>query len=114
MSGRAAIMGTFVDREGGRSTSFDNAKVDCPRCEEAGGWTGYNTGLNCPFGCGVRVVSTQAEDNERWRREMDAAEAVSRERRVLRRSKRGPSVAQKDKKASDDKGAGGMTRKEGC
>ena len=66
----------------GPSLGWDNAKIECPRCP--GGWKA----LECPHGCGVRLVSTAAEDLRAWRERMDAEEAARREYRAQRKRER--------------------------
>jgi hypothetical protein len=65
----------------GPSFGWDNAKIECSKCD---GWTG----LECPRGCGVRLVSTQAEDNAAFRQQMRSEERERRQRREARRAAR--------------------------
>lgn len=73
----------WVDRamDGLPTFGYNNAKVQCPECD---GWTG----VTCPHGCGVRLVSTQAEDDAAFRARMRAEEAERRARRDERRARR--------------------------
>ena len=85
---RVAIISHFTDAEGDRGVAFGGARVDCPRCEELGGWDGRDTGLGCPYGCGVRVFSTQKEEDARWRAEEHVREQIRRDARTLRKAAR--------------------------
>jgi hypothetical protein len=84
---RAAIS-WFARGEDGPFFGYDAAKIDCPRCEEAGGWDGENSGLCCPFGCGVRLLSTQEAEDERFRAEEKARAQIRRDERAARRAER--------------------------
>lgn len=77
---RAAIQWSEQHADG-PSIGWENAKVKCSECD---GWTG----LSCPHGCGVELISTQAEDDAEWRKRMDEEERERRERRAARRRER--------------------------
>lgn len=85
LASRVSLTGRYRDAEGGLGTFFENARVDCERCEALGGWTGADSGLHCPYGCGVRVVSTQAQDDKRCLAEERVREDIRRERREARK-----------------------------
>jgi hypothetical protein len=53
----------------------------CPECD---GWTG----TTCPHGCGVRLISTQAEDDIAFRERMREEEAERRRYRAERKAAR--------------------------
>lgn len=66
----------------GGSISFEAAKVTCPRCD------GF-TGTRCPVeGCGVQLISIQAQRDEEFRARMREQEAERRARRAARRAER--------------------------
>jgi hypothetical protein len=83
-----AIHGMFSDSEGCRGTFYDAGRIDCPRCEELGGWDGKDSGLHCPYGCGVRVISVQAEATERYNAESRVREQIRRDVRMLRKAQK--------------------------
>lgn len=85
---RIALSGHSRNDAGDWYAYYDNARVDCERCEEVGGWTGADSGLYCPYGCGVRIISTQAEDSARFRAEAHVRESVRRERLLVRKAER--------------------------
>ena len=75
-------IGWHGQAEDGPLFGYDNAKIQCSRCE------GF-TGLECPQeGCTVRLVSTQAEDDEAFRRKMAEEETERRRYRAERRAAR--------------------------
>lgn len=74
-----------ISQVSGDGISWLPAHVDCERCEPLGGWSGIDSGLHCPFGCGVRVFSTNDQENERYRAESAVREQIRRDRRALRR-----------------------------
>jgi hypothetical protein len=76
-----ACIGWTVRLDDGSSFGFDNAKVKCPECD---GWTG----TTCPHGCGVRLISTQAEDDIAFRERMREEEAERRRYRAERKAAR--------------------------
>jgi hypothetical protein len=78
---RYAAIGWSERGPEGPSFGWDHAKVECERCD---GWEG----VVCPHGCGVRLISTQAEHNAAWRERMDREEAERRQRRAERRAER--------------------------
>jgi len=86
VSERAGIIETGIANDGLPFTSFENAEVRCPECE---GWKG----TVCPHGCGVRLVSTQAEDTAKVMAELRERDAESKRRRDERRQRRASGSA---------------------
>lgn len=78
---RAAISRRDTASDGLPMFGWDNAKVKCAECD---GWTG----TVCPHGCGVRLVSTQREDDEAFKVRQCAEEAQRRLEREERRARR--------------------------
>jgi hypothetical protein len=64
--------------EDGPGFGYVGAKIACAKCD---GWKA----LECPHGCGVRVISTAKEDAEEFRERMDREGA---ERRAYREERR--------------------------
>jgi hypothetical protein len=67
--------------DGHPSFGYGAAKVQCANCD---GWEG----TVCPNGCGVHLVSVQAEKDAECMRRMRAEDAERRERRAARRAAR--------------------------
>lgn len=78
-----ASIGWTIQHADGPSFGFDNARIECSKCD---GWTG----TSCPNGCGVRLISTQAEDDAAYReRAMHEAEERKAYREARRRERDG-------------------------
>lgn len=88
MGDRASI--THVSSD---DIAFESARIDCPRCESIGGWDGERSGLYCPYGCGVRLFSVQAEETARYNAEGDVREQIRRDKRMLRKARKANLVA---------------------
>lgn len=78
---RAAIL-RRIHHDDGLSHAIESAKVQCPECD---GWTG----LSCPHGCGVHLVSVQAEEDAALMERMAAEDVERRARRAARKAQRG-------------------------
>jgi hypothetical protein len=74
----AAIMSLVSDAgDGHPSCGYDAAKVKCAECD---GWEG----VACPHGCGVHLMSVQAEKDAEFMARMRAEDAERKERRAAR------------------------------
>jgi hypothetical protein len=81
MSERAAIQWN-VQAADGPVFGWDKAKVQCANCD------GF-TGTECPVdGCGVRLVSIQAEEDARYRQRMRVEAEERKARRAEMRARR--------------------------
>lgn len=80
-SEHAALRFTIRASDGLASFGYENAKVKCPECD---GWNG----TVCPHGCGVRLISTQAEDDARFRERLRAARDERKARHAEIRARR--------------------------
>lgn len=89
MNERYAAIGWLIRDEDGPSFGWDHAKVQCAECD---GWEG----TTCPHGCGVRLVSTEAEHAAAFRERMRREEAERRERREQRRRERAARTGDKE------------------
>lgn len=78
----AAIMRyTADDGDGHPSFGYDAARVACSRCD---GWEG----TSCPHGCGVQLVSVQAEKDAAFMARMRQEDAERRFNRAARKAAR--------------------------
>lgn len=80
-SERPAIGWTVRASDGLPSFGWDNAEVKCPECD---GWKG----TVCPHGCGVHLVSTQREDDQRTMERLRANAAERKARQAARKAER--------------------------